>query len=184
MIAQLVAAEAGDRVTGLIQICSSGGEAMLPTSNSGWARILRTAQPFASEQALFDWLVEDLSWWSAAQAPCLSDARTAAQTTLSGGFTQGGYARQLLALSQSGDRQAMLASISAPTLVVGGAQDRCISPESSRRADGLIKNSQFVLIDGMGHSIDQRAIDTVSNWLGCLAAGQPDDRSTSAHGRT
>ncbi|MDE9449961.1 alpha/beta fold hydrolase [Aliiroseovarius sp. Z3] len=66
MIAQLVAAETGDRVTGLIQICSSGGEATLPTSNSGWTRILRTAQPFKSEQALLEWLAEGLTWngWS------------------------------------------------------------------------------------------------------------------------
>lgn len=184
MIAQLVAAASGELVTGLIQVCSSGGEAKLPTTNSGWERILRTAQPFTSERALLEWLAEDLIWWSVPMAPHRSDARNAAQATLTGGFTQGGYARQLLALSRSGDRQAVLANISAPTLIIGGAQDRCISPASSQRAHGLIRNSELVLIESMGHSVDQGAIDAIDRWLGSLAVCQSDYRSTSARGRT
>ncbi len=183
MIAQLIAAKASNRITGLVQICSSGGEAKLPTVNGAWARFIRTVKPFDSKAELSEWLADDMIWWAAPNSPCRSDARRAAQRTMSGGFTQGGYARQLLALSHSGDRQPILALISAPTLIIGGALDRCISPASSWRAHELIENSELHIFAGMGHAINRQVIDDTSSWLRCLGAEQPDLCPNSQPGR-
>ncbi|PYQ62698.1 MAG: hypothetical protein DMF53_12360 [Acidobacteria bacterium] len=44
-----------------------------------------------------------------------------------------------------------LETISVPTLVVWGAHDELISPESGRRASARLPHSEFVLIDDCGH---------------------------------
>jgi pimeloyl-ACP methyl ester carboxylesterase len=44
-----------------------------------------------------------------------------------------------------------LETIEIPTLVVWGAHDELISPESGRRAAARLPHSEFVLLDGSGH---------------------------------
>ncbi|WP_299665868.1 alpha/beta hydrolase [uncultured Ruegeria sp.] len=165
MIAQLVAAKAYGRVSGMVQICSSAGEADMPSPSGAWDRFLRTASPFDTEQELADWLVEDLIWWSNPTPLSKTNARAAALDMIAGGFSPGGYARQLLALNGSGDRQEDLKNIQAPALVIGGAQDRCIEPDSSRRAHELITGSDLVFYEGMGHALDPQALQHLENWL-------------------
>ena len=165
MIAQLVAAKAQERVTGLAQICSSAGEATLPTPPGAAERFIRTATPFDTHGELVDWLTEDLIWWSAPTYVCAKEARTAAIDAVAAGFSTGAYARQLLALNRSGDRRAELRKITAPTLVIGGESDRCIPPDSSRSAHALIPQSKLVLVEGMGHSMDPKAMRGLQTWL-------------------
>lgn len=184
MIAQLVAAKLGSRVTGLAQICSSAGEAEIPAPPGAWDRFKRTARPFVSETEFVDWLTDDLIWWSDPTPLTKEDARATALDMIQGGFSSGGYARQLLALNGSGDRTPELKSITAPTLIVAGAQDRCVMPESSYQAHALIANSEFVLCEDMGHALDPQAIKYLENWL--RKTLDPQDQQTTAHagGRT
>lgn len=184
MIAQLVAAKAGTRVTTLAQICSSAGETDFPTSDTSWERFRRTAHPFDNEDELVDWLTEDLMWWSWPTSLPESEARAAALDMIAGGFSAGGYARQLLALSCSGDRQADLKSVKATTLVIGGGRDRCILPVSSRRAHELIVGSELVLFDDMGHTLDPRAMNHLENWLRGTLVRDFETTTTHAAGRT
>jgi pimeloyl-ACP methyl ester carboxylesterase len=44
-----------------------------------------------------------------------------------------------------------LEKIEIPTLVVWGAHDELISPESGQRAAARLPHSEFVLLDGSGH---------------------------------
>ncbi len=184
MIAQLVAAKTGNRVSGLVQICCSAGEARIPTQDKSWDRFLRTVKPFDTEQELADWLAEDLIWWSAPTPLSQSDARTAALGMVTGGFSSGGYARQLLALNGSGNRQEELSKIKAPALVIGAAQDRCIDPGSSRRAHALITGSELFLCEGMGHALDPKAMQKLKGWLRATLLPQLEVTMKHAGGRT
>ncbi|MES0864509.1 alpha/beta hydrolase [Ruegeria sp. SCPT10] len=184
MIAQLIAAQAGSRVSGMVQMCSSAGEAHIPSSDNTWDRFMRTARPFGTEAELLNWLTEDLVWWSAPTPLSETGARAAARDMIAGGFSSGGYARQLLALYGSGDRQAELKKIKVPALVIAGAQDRCIVPDSSRHAHDLITGSNLVLCEGMGHALDPRAIQHLETWLRRVLSPQPEITAKYAGGRT
>lgn len=184
MIAQLVAAKLGSRVTAMAQICSSAGEAEIPSPPGAWDRFTRTARPFGSETELVDWLTEDLIWWSEPTPLSEEDAHATAVAMIEGGFSSGGYARQLLALNGSGDRTAALQSIVSPTLIIAGEQDRCVMPQSSWQAHALIARSEFVLCKDMGHALDPQAIQHLEDWLRKILAPQLTTSTTHAGGRT
>lgn len=184
MVAQLVAAQGGHRITGMAQICSSAGEAKLPTMPSTWDRFIRTAQPFDTPEELADWLTEDQIWWSTPTPLSEDAARQVASDMIAGGFSSGGYARQLQALYGSGDRQAELRKITAPALVIGGAQDHCIVPDSSRRAHAAIAGSKLVLFEAMGHALAPQATHHLKTWLGRTVLGRARADVTEAGGMT
>jgi pimeloyl-ACP methyl ester carboxylesterase len=65
---------------------------------------------------------------------------------------QPGYAwtRQLMA-GMNFDSSARAESIHAPALVLNGAEDRIVTPESARELAGRIPDSRYVEIEGSGH---------------------------------
>ena len=44
-----------------------------------------------------------------------------------------------------------ISKISCPTLVVSGSDDRVLPPDGGRKIASLIKQAEFVLVDGVGH---------------------------------
>jgi pimeloyl-ACP methyl ester carboxylesterase len=65
-----------------------------------------------------------------------------------------GTARQMWAIAGSGDRVELLKTISQPTVVIHGADDKLIPYQGGEHTASLIENSKFVLLDSMGHRID------------------------------
>lgn len=174
MIAQLVAAEAGQRVTAFAQICSSAGEADAPFPAPALKRFQRIASGFENEADMVDWLAEDLVWCAAPSPMSPSEAVDMATAMQKSGFTTGGYARQLSAIRSSGDRTGYLREIMAPSLVIGAEQDRCLLPESSHRAHALIRASVLKMFSNTGHSLDEKILDHLARWLvAALSAAQP-----------
>ncbi|SFE98491.1 Pimeloyl-ACP methyl ester carboxylesterase [Sulfitobacter brevis] len=183
MIAQLVAAQPGQRVTAFAQICSSGGEASAPFSPDAYARLLAVTQVGNSKAELIEMLARDLIWFLAPSRLSKDEAKDLAAMMLETGFTPGGYARQLLAIQCSGDRSDDLRSIQAPAIIIGARQDRCLSLDGSNRAFELIPHAEFKVFDGMGHSLEPAALDYLTSWL-CnvaTAVAQKDNRRTD-HG--
>jgi pimeloyl-ACP methyl ester carboxylesterase len=62
-----------------------------------------------------------------------------------------GYAFYALTAPAPPGPPVELETIEIPTLVVWGAHDELISPESGRRAAARLPHSEFVLLDGSGH---------------------------------
>lgn len=60
-------------------------------------------------------------------------------------------ARHMAAVQASGSRAEGLRSVTIPTLVVHGDQDRLLDPSGGRRTAELVPGARFVLIEGMGH---------------------------------
>ncbi len=165
MIAQLVASLCGNRVTGLVQICSTGGEKDVPVPEESWRRFLKISYPFESQTVLVDQLADDLKWFAEPSPLSNLEARQAAIAMIHNGYTPGGYARQLLALSRSGDRTRYLESIKCPTLVIGALEDRCVAPKSSKRAHKLIPNSELIMCKNIGHTLGPAVMGHMSTWL-------------------
>ncbi len=128
MIAQVVAAQYPQRTRSLVSIMSSTGARHLPSPT-------RQAEGNLRELAVGD---------AAAERDAIMRAR---------GFFPDSMPRQLMAIFKSGDRSNDVASIQASTLVLHGVDDTLVPPAHGVHTAELIKGSEFVLLEGMGHNM-------------------------------
>jgi magnesium chelatase accessory protein len=56
----------------------------------------------------------------------------------------------------------MLPRLATPLLLVAGAEDRTISPEQSRRVQGMVAGAQRVVLPGLGHLAHEEKPDAVA----------------------
>ena len=68
-------------------------------------------------------------------------------------FYPAGFVRQLAAILASGDRTESLASVTAPTLVIHGANDPLVPLAHGRATARAIPGAKLVVIEGLGHGI-------------------------------
>ncbi len=64
-----------------------------------------------------------------------------------------GIVRQLAAIAAGGDRTAQLATITAPTLVIHGADDPLVRIDGGRDTADRIAGAKLLELEGMGHDI-------------------------------
>ena len=73
------------------------------------------------------------------------------------GGDDGGFLRQMAAITGSKNRKELLRSINSPTLIIHGDIDPLIKVKNALSAHELIKSSELQIIDGMGHLLDEEA---------------------------
>ena len=64
-----------------------------------------------------------------------------------------GMTRQLVAIIASGDRRKLLSRITAPTLVIHGADDPLVPVEAGRDTARHIPGAKLMVVQGMGHDL-------------------------------
>jgi pimeloyl-ACP methyl ester carboxylesterase len=79
--------------------------------------------------------------------------RARAGATYDRGIDPRGTARQLVAITASGDRTARLRKISAPALVIHGADDPLVHVSGGIATAKAIPDAQLMVIRGMGHDL-------------------------------
>jgi pimeloyl-ACP methyl ester carboxylesterase len=92
-----------------------------------------------------------------------------------------GVIAALLGMAERPDSTALLAGISAPTLIVTGADDHIIPPVESEKLAAAIPGAQSSVIPGAGHLVAFEQPDafnrTLAEWLGRHGlAGQSEIR--------
>jgi pimeloyl-ACP methyl ester carboxylesterase len=152
MIAQTLAAEHPDRVASLTSIMSSTGSRVVgqatpaaiavlferpPTDRGGAIDASVRAQQVIGSPAYFD---EETARSQAADAHDRS-------------FNPDGSGRQLAAIYAAGNRSHQVAGISAPTLVIHGAQDPLVDVSGGRHTAEIIPDAELLIIDDMGHDL-------------------------------
>jgi pimeloyl-ACP methyl ester carboxylesterase len=80
-----------------------------------------------------------------------------------------GFARQIAAVAATGDLRPLLATITAPSLIVHGADDALVPVACGRDTAASIRGSEFVLIDGMGHDLPSPLYQTVADAIDRVA---------------
>lgn len=165
MIAQIAAARRPGRVTALVQICSSAGEADPPFPDETRRRFETTSAGFASDNETIDWLAEDAAYFAAPESLPDAEARRMARAMIEAGHSADAFARQYAAILNSGDRTDLLRQISAPALVIAGEGDVCIPPDCSENAAALMPHATYVCLEGCGHWIGKAAIEATIDWL-------------------
>jgi len=90
------------------------------------------------------------------------------------GFDPAGVARQLAAMTASGDRTPGLAKLSCPALVIHGDEDPLIQEPCGRATADAIPRARYELIEGMGHDLPDallgRVADVISAFTGSARA--------------
>lgn len=152
MIVQTMAIDHPTRVASLTSIMSTTGEpAFYETDQAVRARLFRP--PAASREEA---IANAVDTWRALGAPKYFDeaaatARAAAAYDRS--FYPEGVARQTAAIRASGSRDAALAMLDVPTLVIHGRQDRLIFPSGGVHTAEVIPGADLLLVHHMGHDL-------------------------------
>jgi pimeloyl-ACP methyl ester carboxylesterase len=92
-----------------------------------------------------------------------------------------GVARQMAAVAASGSRVELLKRITAPTLVIHGADDPLVKLEGGRDTARHIPGASLEVIDGMGHDL---ALALVPRLVGLILrhTGRTDRADPAARG--
>ena len=133
MIAQIIAAQHPEKTQSLISIMSTTGAPHLPSPTE------------AAEQRLRNLAIGEA-------------AADREQAIRDRGFYPESMQRHLMAIFKVGDRSAEVATISAPTLVIHGADDGLVPPEHGEHTASLIDGSAFSLVSGMAHDMPEEVI--------------------------
>ena len=167
MIAQLIAARHPQRCLSLTSIMSSSGDRSLPRPDLVVLRMLIARPP---KSAAFDRLVAHfVQLYRAIGSPQFptSDAvlHDRISHSLRRSYYPAGTARQLLAIVASGNRNADLAQIRVPTLIVHGDGDPLVPLAHGIDCARRIKGADLQVIVGMGHDLPDALLPRLSDLL-------------------
>jgi len=155
MIAQVIAATHPDRVLSLTSIMSSSGSRKnpQPRSDAKQALLSKPSDPHNLESVV-DHMVGVFGIISSPAFPTdRDDLRERVARSVRRGYHPSGMRRQLAAIIASGDRRKLLQKITAPTLVIHGADDPLVPLEAGRDTARHIAGAQLMVIEGMGHDL-------------------------------
>ncbi len=155
MIAQVLAARFPQRVLSLTSIMSSSGNRRLSRPSKPARKVLlsRPTDP-KNPESVIDHLVEMFGVIGSPGYPATKEElRQRVGHSVRRAYEPAGTARQLLAIIASGDRRKLLRTISAPTLVIHGADDPLVPVAAGRDTAKNIPGASLLVIDGMGHDL-------------------------------
>ena len=167
MIAQVFAANYPERTLSLTSIMSSSGNPDLPPATpEAWAVLIEPAADPADEETFIAKGVRSARVIGSPAYPwdedfirdrVISEARRA--------FNPAGVGRQMSAVRAGGDRRPKLAKITAPTVVMHGADDPLVPPEAGRDTAANIDGAELVVIPGMGHDLPPGLYQTFADTI-------------------
>lgn len=185
MIAQIVAARYPDRTLSLTSVMSSSGNPALPRASDAALALLAAPRPDPDDEAaIIERVVLGAETLGSPGYPIERAVRRAAAIEdYRRGYYPAGIARQTAAIVASGDRRALLATITAPSLVIHGDADPLVPVEAGRDTAAHIAGARMIELPGMGHDLPDAlvpvvvdAIDSVARRGDHRAAISPDDR--------
>ena len=153
MIGQVMAVRHPRRVLSLVSMLSNTGARWSGQPSWRLYHVLLARPPRDRERYLrfAEWVFERIG--SRTLDRGVDDIRRIAARSYDRGLNPAGSGRQLAAILASGDRTAQLRSITAPTLVVHGAEDRFVAPSGARATTRAIPGARLLMIERMGHDL-------------------------------
>jgi pimeloyl-ACP methyl ester carboxylesterase len=153
MIAQTVAIRRPERVRSLVSMMSSTGSRWLglPTWKAFGTLF---ARPGAGREAAIDHTVRIFRAIGSPGYP-MDEAhfRELAAASYDRSHSRSGVARQLHAITASGDRTVALRKLRVPATVLHGASDPLIRSTAGRATARAIRGSHLRIFEGMGHDL-------------------------------
>lgn len=170
MIVQTMAIEHPERVRSMVSIMSTTGSRW--TGLPSWkAMSVLFGAPPRSRQAAVERTVRTFSVIGSPGFPFEEDyVRDLAGLSYDRGHDAAGIARQLHAITASGDRTRALRDITAPTLVIHGRRDHLVRPAGARATARAVPGARLKLIDGMGHDLPRQLWPSLAEEIAANAA--------------
>lgn len=158
MIAQTMAGTHPERVRSLISMESGTGDPTLPPPTPEAMQAMMSPPP-KDRDAFIEHMVSTMRSFSGGSEQFDENLeRHAAEISYDRCFYPVGFARQLTAIYASGNRTQKLGSVSAPTLVIHGADDPLAPLEHGQATAAAITGAKLVVIQGLGHGISYPAL--------------------------
>lgn len=152
MVAQLVAVNFPERVNCLFSVMSSSGAADLPRSRPEVRQ--KMLEQASGREAIIALDASNRELFGSPGYPESEAVRLAMATRVYDRcYHPEGVARQMEAAMNDGSRVERLRRITAPTLVIHGADDPLLLPACGEDTARHIPGAQLQLIEGMGHNI-------------------------------
>ena len=178
MVAQLVASQHPDRTLSLTSIMSNTGNPHTARPSPEALAVLsnRPPNPFKDEEGFLAASVASARVVGSPAYPVdEATLRTRALETAKRAYYPAGFARQYAAANATGDRRAQLKTITAPTLVIHGADDPLVPLAGGEDTAANITGAQLMVVPGMGHDLPAQLYDTFADAIAanCQRARQP-----------
>ncbi len=170
MIAQTVAIRHPGRVRSLISIMSTTGNPDLPPASPEAMAVLTEPMPEDRDEVIERSVKSDGVIGSPAYPADEAYLRERAGMLFDRAFHPQGTARQMAAIVAHGDRSPALREIEVPTLVIHGKADSLVSVEGGIHTHESIRDSELMLIDGMGHNLPPALWDDIVGRISALTA--------------
>jgi pimeloyl-ACP methyl ester carboxylesterase len=177
MIAQTMAIREPERVRSLVSIMSTTGSrwAGVPTWKAFGTLF---ARPPAGREAMVEHTVRIFRTIGSPAFPMDEDRlRELAGLSYDRSHSRAGVARQLHAITASGDRTRALRSLRVPTTVIHGASDPLVRPAAGRATARAIPGAHLRLIPGMGHDLPRDLWPTIVDEIAATAARADQGRA-------
>lgn len=163
MIAQHLAARHPQRTLTLTSVFSTTGNPKLPPAKKEALQVL-VKRPASMDEAV---LVEHgMRLARTIGSPGFPTAEDRLRTNVTASVRRSVYAegpmRHLAAILADGDRRAMLAGITAPTLVLHGEEDPLIPVAGGHDTAASIPGARIRTIPGWGHDLPLELVDTLA----------------------
>ncbi len=171
MIAQHIAAKHPERVKSLTLMMTTSGARQLPQAELHVQRALMSRPDGTDPEAVVRHMQRLLGIigspaYPADPAVMLPRLRASAQRA----WRPKGTARQLVAVVADGDRSALLAQISAPTLVIHGQADPLVPVAAGHDLVTKIKGAVADTVAGMGHDLPAQLLPRFADSIAANAA--------------
>jgi pimeloyl-ACP methyl ester carboxylesterase len=180
MIAQTLAIRRPERVRSLVSVMSGTGNRWLGVPAR---KALGTlfARPGAGREAAIEHTVRVFRTIGSPAYPMDEDRlRELAAASYDRSHSRAGVARQLHAITASGDRTSALRKLRLPATVIHGASDPLIRPVAGRATARAIPGSHLRLIEGMGHDLPEELWPTFVDEIAATAARVGSGRGAMA----
>lgn len=152
-VAQLVAARAPDRVTGLTLVATSTAGPNVPPPTAETMSVLMSDLPHDRESFVAWNVLIYTRTGSSSPPPDVDWIRRRAERTWDHGWDRGGFLRHLLAVITAADRTPLLARVRAPTTIVQGGSDPIFPVVAAQQVAAAIPGARLRIVPGMGHDI-------------------------------
>jgi pimeloyl-ACP methyl ester carboxylesterase len=155
MIGQVIAAKYASRVLSLTSIMSNSGNPERRVAFGRWKAlraIIRRPPPPDDHDAVVRHLMQLFGViGSPAYVHEIESMRPLFERVARRGLSRAGTSRQLLAILATGDRRPLLQQITAPTLVLHGADDPLVPLAAGIDTAANIPGARLEVVPGMGH---------------------------------
>jgi len=180
MIVQQCAIEEPRRVRSLTSIMSTTGSRRVGHPSYRTFGLLLSKPP-REREAMIERVVKTFKVIGSPGYPFEEErVREIAGLSYDRGHSEAGVARQLHAITASGDRTPKLRQLDVPALVIHGKNDVLVNPSGGRATAKAIPGARLKMVEGMGHDLPRALWPEFVDQIAANAARAPKTAAAAA----